>query len=69
MEEKSISQRLQKVIAGAVVDSGAELGRQEIKLEHPELSEHGDYSTNVALAMNGGRLLAEKIAGLSSRMR
>ena len=63
MEEKSISQRLQKVIAGAVVDSGAELGRQEIKLEHPELSEHGDYSTNVALAMNGGRLLAEKIAG------
>src|SRR3989344_4183531 len=63
MEEKSISQRLQKVRAGAVVDSGAELGRQEIKLEHPELSEHGDYSTNVALAMNGGRLLAEKIAG------
>ena len=37
----------------------------KIKLEHPDLEEHGDYSTNIALTLKGGikqaREIAEKI--------
>ena len=34
----------------------------KINLEHPEREEFGDYSTNIALTLKGGRVLAEKIA-------
>lgn len=36
---------------------------EQVKLEHPEREEFGDYSTNIALILKGGRQLAEKIAG------
>ena len=49
--------RLLKIIASAAgVDEG------QVKLEHPEVEEHGDYSSNVALTLKGGRQLAEVIA-------
>ncbi len=34
----------------------------KVHLEHPELPEHGDYSTNIALVLKGGRKLAEDLA-------
>jgi len=34
----------------------------KIALEHPELLQHGDYSTNIALILKGGRVKAEEIA-------
>src|SRR3990172_7940594 len=42
----------------------AGVGVDEVKLEHPELEEYGDYSTNVALVLKGGRPMAEKITSL-----
>src|SRR3989344_1233161 len=42
----------------------AGVGGDEVKREHPELEGYGDYSTNVALVLKGGRPMAEKIAGL-----
>ena len=37
-------------------------GQIEVELEHPEAEEHGDYSSNIALKLKGGRGLAQKIA-------
>lgn len=33
----------------------------EVTLEHPELSIHGDFSTNIALVLKGGKTKAEEI--------
>lgn len=37
------------------------MAAEKVQLEHPELAEYGDYSTNIALVMKGGRELAERI--------
>lgn len=55
-QEKSIVLRLKEAVARA---AGVEV--EIVKLEHPEVEEHGDYSTNIALVLKGGRQLAEKI--------
>ncbi len=52
-----IQDKLKKTIAEA---AGVDV--DQIKLEHPEIEEHGDYSTNIALVLKGGKQLAEKIA-------
>jgi arginyl-tRNA synthetase len=39
-----------------------EIDEAILQFEHPELSELGDYSTNVALVLKGGKPLAQKIA-------
>jgi arginyl-tRNA synthetase len=52
-----IAAQLRKIIA-----KSAEVEEDLIHLEHPDLEEHGDYSTNIALVLKGGRKLAEEIA-------
>ena len=54
---KSIKEQLTERIAQA---AGVDVG--QVKLEYPELQEHGDYSTNIALTMGGSRPMAERIA-------
>ena len=56
---QSVKAHLLSVIARA---AGVEPG--QIHLEHPEVENHGDYSSNIALILKGGRPLAEKIAGV-----
>ena len=56
---QSVKAHLLSVIARA---AGAEPG--QIHLEHPEVENHGDYSSNIALILKGGRPLAEKIAAV-----
>jgi arginyl-tRNA synthetase len=51
-----VQDELKKIIAGA-----AGVDPSLVKLEHPEVEEFGDYSTNIALTLKGGRLLAEEI--------
>lgn len=57
-EGMELRKKLQQIIAQA---AGAVA--EEIGLEHPELEQHGDYSSNIALALKGGRKLAEEIVG------
>ncbi len=52
-----IAEDLRKIIAQT---AGVE--EAQVHLEHPELEQHGDYSTNIALVLKGGRKLAEEIA-------
>ena len=52
-----VRDRLLSVIADA-----AGIESDKIKIEHPEVEEYGDYSTNVALIVKGGRQVAEEIA-------
>ncbi|KKU63319.1 MAG: hypothetical protein UX86_C0027G0009, partial [Candidatus Amesbacteria bacterium GW2011_GWC1_47_15] len=47
---QSVKAHLLSVIARA---AGAEPG--QIHLEHPEVENHGDYSSNIALILKGGR--------------
>jgi len=54
--ENTIKQYLTKKITEA-----AGVSVEQVELEHPEAEEHGDYSTNVALVLKGGRPMAEKI--------
>ena len=56
---QSVKAHLLSVIARA---AGVEPG--QIHLEHPEVENHGDYSSNIALILKGGRPLAEKIAAV-----
>jgi len=53
-----VRNKLAELVAQA---ANVEVG--SVKLEHPEAEEHGDYSTNIALVMKGGKRLAEEIAG------
>ena len=54
-----IAKKIQEIIAQA---AGVEEGL--VHLEHPELAEHGDYSTNIALAQKiNAKDLAAKIKG------
>jgi arginyl-tRNA synthetase len=60
-----ISEQIQKAIQSAVAELGMEVG--EIVLEHPGELSHGDYASNVAMALAKGagvkpKDLAEKIA-------
>lgn len=52
-----LSEKLKHIIAQA-----AQVEPERIALEHPELAEHGDFATNVALALKGGRQLANELA-------
>src|SRR5262245_51831196 len=52
-----VTDHLRKLIAQA-----AGVSVDQVKLEHPELEDHGDYSTNIALLLKGGHKLAEEIA-------
>lgn len=52
-----IKDQLQKLVAGA-----AGVDADQIKLEHPEAEEHGDFSTNIALILGGGTKQAQEIA-------
>ncbi len=54
---QTIQANLKDIIAQA-----AKITVDQVNLEHPELEEHGDYSTNIALVMKGGRKLAEELA-------
>jgi arginyl-tRNA synthetase len=45
-----------------VIAEAAQINQEEISVEHPEVEEFGEYSTNIALVMKGGRRLAEEIA-------
>jgi arginyl-tRNA synthetase len=54
----AVQDKIKKIIAEA---AGANIN--QVKLEHPELEQFGDYSTNIALALKGGRKLADEIAG------
>jgi arginyl-tRNA synthetase len=42
---------LKKIILEAVKKAGFELGDKEIKLEHPDNIDYGDYSTNIAMTL------------------
>jgi arginyl-tRNA synthetase len=53
----SFKDRISKIVAKA---AGVEV--EKILLEHPDQEIHGDYSTNIALLMKGGREMADKIA-------
>ncbi len=58
-----IKSKLQELVYKAVCEvAGVCVPAKNIKIEHPEVEEHGDYSTNIALELKGGRALAEKIA-------
>jgi len=62
---RSISEQLQGLVYKAVCSvAGVCVPAAQIKMEHPEAEEHGDYATNIALELKGGRPLAEKVAGL-----
>jgi arginyl-tRNA synthetase len=45
-----------------VIAEAAQINQEEISVEHPEVEEFGEYSTNIALVLKGGKKLAEKIA-------
>jgi arginyl-tRNA synthetase len=53
-----VQDKLKKSIAEA-----AAAPVDQVKLEHPAVEEHEDYSTNIALVLKGGRKLAEEISG------
>lgn len=45
-----------------LVAKAANVEPEKVTLEHPDLEQFGDFSTNIALAAKGGRVLAEEIA-------
>lgn len=57
-----IADHVRRQIFEAVLLSGVELQMSQIQLDHPTQDVHGDYSTNIAMVLKGGRTLAEEIA-------
>ncbi len=58
-----LKRKLNEKIVGAL---NGEVASEEVKWEHPEREEFGDYSTNLALVKKGGKNLALKIAEILS---
>jgi arginyl-tRNA synthetase len=57
-----IKHQVKQLILEALRGAGRDDVTEEmIRLEHPEVGEYGDYATNAALLLKGGRELAEKI--------
>lgn len=61
-KSRPIREQLQDLVYKAVCQvAGVCVPAKNIKIEHPEVEEHGDYSTNIALKLKGDLPLAEKI--------
>ncbi len=69
MSKIEVEKKMDKGLSGELADklrvivaSAASVRPEEIKLEHPDVDIFGDFSTNIALMLKGGRKLAEEIA-------
>ena len=46
-----IEEEIRTAIKNAAAEADLPVGSNDVKLEHPALAEHGDFSTNLALTL------------------
>lgn len=61
MSTISIKDEITNLLSDAIALSIKDVDKSIIDVSHPDIPDHGDYTTNIALKLKGGRELAESI--------
>lgn len=61
MSTVSIKEEITNLLKSAIQTSIENVNVSMIDISHPDLPEHGDYTTNIVLKLKGGKILAESV--------